>query len=381
MRVLMTADAVGGVWTYTMDLCRALAGPEIEITLATMGPPPTAAQQREAAELPRVTIHGSDFALEWMEDPWHDVTRAGQWLLALARSVRPDVVHLNGYAHAALPWSAPVLLVAHSCVYSWWHAVKGEAPPPRYAAYQRAVARGLRRADRVVAPTRTFLASLGRHYDAPPRGVVIHNGCATADRPAEPKAPVILSAGRMWDEGKNIAALDAAASGLPWEVRVAGPCEGPDGSRRALAHAIELGTLGRRELAAEMSRAAIFALPARYEPFGLTVLEAAVSGCALVLGDVPSLRELWDGAALFVAPDDVGALRRTLQSLIDHPGDRHRLAAAARERAHSYPIDRTAAQYERLYHVLAGTAGETPVLGTATTARPASSWDQARAEA
>ncbi len=32
-------------------------------------------------------------------------------------------------------------------------------------------------------------------------------------------------------------------------------------------------------------------LPARYEPFGLSVLEAALSGCALVLGDIPSLRE------------------------------------------------------------------------------------------
>ncbi len=54
-----------------------------------------------------------------------------------------------------------------------------------------------------------------------------------------------------------------------------------------------VGRLGPEEMREQYARAAIFAHPARYEPFGLSVLEAALSGCALVLGDISSLRELW----------------------------------------------------------------------------------------
>lgn len=365
MRVLMTADTVGGVWTYALDLCRALADSDVEVTLAIMGPPPSAAQQRDAAALPRVPIHYADFAVEWMDEPWHDVARAGQWLLALARSVRPHVVHLNGYTHAALPWSAPVLVVAHSCLYSWWHAVRGEAPPAQYAAYHRAVARGLRRADRVVAPTKSLLGALGVHYGAPERGAVIHHGHPGATETVVAKAPVVLAAGRIWDEAKNVTALDAVAPTLPWEVRVAGPTEGPRGESRTTRHVTRLGYLTRPDLGREMRAASIFAAPARYAASGRSVLEAATFGCALVLGDIPSFRELWDGAALFVPADDHAALRDALDALIADPSERRRLAEAARERAGAYPLARTTAQYQRLYHVLAGFLDDLPVAAPA----------------
>ena len=116
--MMMTADAVGGVWTYAVELCRALAARGVRAALATMGPRPSAAQRDEARAIPGLTLFESDHALEWMDDPWAEVDAAGEWLLGVAREVRPDVVHLNGYAHAALPWPAPVLCVGHSCVLS-----------------------------------------------------------------------------------------------------------------------------------------------------------------------------------------------------------------------------------------------------------------------
>ncbi len=90
-------------------------------------------------------------------------------------------------------------------------------------------------------------------------------------------------------------------------------------------------------------------MDARYEPFGLSVLEAALAGCALVLGDVPSLRELWDDAAVFVAPDDADALRGALAALIADARGRTRLAERAHERAGSYDTERMAAAYLALY--------------------------------
>ena len=92
----------------------------------------------------------------------------------------------------------------------------------------------------------------------------------------------------------------------------------PNGTRSAPDHVRLLGCLAPAQVAEHLARAAIYCLPARYEPFGLSALEAGMSGCALVLGDIPSLREVWGDAALFVPPDDPDALRVALCRLIEN---------------------------------------------------------------
>src|SRR5688500_2824741 len=102
MKLLLTTDTVGGVWTYAIELARALLPHGVEVALATMGAPLRPDQRWQADSLANVTVHESTFKLEWMPDPWDDVGRAGEWLLELESQFRPDVVHLNGYAHAVL---------------------------------------------------------------------------------------------------------------------------------------------------------------------------------------------------------------------------------------------------------------------------------------
>jgi glycosyltransferase involved in cell wall biosynthesis len=79
------------------------------------------------------------------------------------------------------------------------------------------------------------------------------------------------------------------------------------------------------------------------------VLEAALSGCALVLGDIASLREVWGDAALYVHPDDHLALRDALARLIADATLRHRLGRRARSRAMRYTPARMARGYIRAY--------------------------------
>ncbi len=371
MKVLMTSDAVGGVWTYALELAGALAEDGVEVVLATMGPPPKQHQRQEAAALGNVLLECGDFKLEWMEDPWEDVRLAGQWLLELEQAHHPNLIHLNGYAHGTLPWAAPVLMVAHSCVLSWWEAVKGEPIPPQWSRYRHVVASGLASADCVVAPSAQMLEMAQRHYGPLPRTLVIHNARDPARCPAGKKEPLILTAGRMWDEAKNLAALAAIAPELHWPVYVAGssqadanssgqlPQTGDDGSPRDELSAGPirfLGPLPAADLAGWMSRAAIYALPARYEPFGLSILEAALAGCALVLGDIPSLREIWGDAALFIAPDDHDGLRQAINALINDPDRQGALADRAQQRAMAYTPRRMAdaylAQYRRLHALM-----------------------------
>ena len=350
MRILMTTDTLGGVWTYTLDLARALAAWSVEITLATMGAPPSAGQRAQVATLPNVSLQVGRYKLEWMDDPWCDVDAAGRWLLTLAERADVDLVHLNNYAHGALPWDRPVLMVGHSCVLSWWQAVKGEAAPSSWSKYRERVTAGLRAAHCVVAPTAAMLQTLQQYYGPMQHARVIYNGRATDRFHRERKAPFVFSAGRVWDEAKNIQALACVAPELEWPVYVAGPAARPDGHPSSSFGGInQLGRLDGEDLAYWMNHAAVYALPARYEPFGLTALEAALAGCALVLGDIPTLREVWGNAALYVPPDDTQALASTLRTLACRQTLCARQGAAAQRRAAQFSLQHMGDRYYELY--------------------------------
>lgn len=349
-RVLMTTDTIGGVWTYALDLSRGLLGHGVEVVLATMGAPVQPRQREAVAKLGSgIRLYESQFKLEWMDDPWRDVAAAGEWLLALEREHCPDVVHLNGYAHAALPWKAPTAVVAHSCVYSWWRAVKKEMPPPQWMPYHEAVRHGLKHAGVVLAPSRSMLAQIARYYGLPAKAMVIYNGRDGDPQVSVDRQPYVLSVGRLWDEAKNAAGLAAIAPRLSWPVRVAGSTRHPQGGEVFLPKVELLGHRTAAELQEDYRRAAIYALPARYEPFGLSVLEAALGGCALVLGDIASLREIWGSTALFVPPDDPDALYEAITDLIVNPALREALAEASRQRAQAFTIERMTADYLSAY--------------------------------
>jgi glycosyltransferase involved in cell wall biosynthesis len=366
--VLLTTDAVGGVWTFALDLARGLSQRGIEVVLASMGPRPSTTQEAQARAIPTLTLAVRECRLEWMDAPWRDVDSAGEWLRGVAEVTRCDLVHHNGYAHAALGFRAPVIVGAHSCVLSWFRAVKGHDAPAEWNIYRERVQRGLRAADLVIAPTTAMLRALEDCHGPLPRTRTIPNG-RRIEVPPLARQDVILAAGRVWDEAKNIAALVEVAATLPWRTVIAGEARRADGTEVPLHPAEALGRLESEALAAWMARASIFVLPARYEPFGLSALEAALAGCALVLGDIPSLREVWGEAACFVPPDDREALRAALQRLISDPGERARLQVAARERAQSFTPEAMVERYLEAYRsVMRGGANGTPSRGGAACA-------------
>ena len=357
MRLLLTADPIGGVWSYAVELCRLLATEDVQIALATMGRPLSRDQHRQLDRLSHVQLYESDYRLCWMEDPWGDVETAGQWLLAIAEDFQPDLVHLNDLAHGDLDWRVPVLLVGHSCVLSWWQAVKKEpAPHKQWQQYHDRVRAGVQGATMVAAPSQAMLASLIHYYGPVAASCVLANGSDLLS-PVVPsttasRKELIFAAGRLWDEGKNLGLLTAVAPQLKWPVYVAGE-QGDGAGWRVTPHNVQLtGFLPQEVLACYLARSAIFAAPALYEPFGLAILEAARSGCALVLGDIASLRQTWEGAACFVDPTSRDSLRRTLNDLIEHPGQRQRMAELAVQRAALYTGRRMLADYRRCYNLL-----------------------------
>lgn len=353
LRLMMTTDTVGGVWTYATSLAAALAELGTDVALVTMGPPPQPDQRAMVHE--KVRLVETNLALEWQDPGAADLARARDTLAGLERRLRPDIVHLNSLREAAFEWSAPTVVAAHSCVNSWARACNDKAwlSEPKWQRYTALVAAGLSSAAAWVCASHAYRDVVADIYHPERAGGVIWNGLAPPATRPQPKQSFILAAGRMWDKAKNLPVLWRAANRLPWPVLVAGPNGEFDDSSGELKL---LGNLPRPELQRLMQGASIFASPALYEPFGLSVLEAALARCALVLSDIPSFRELWDDAAVFVAPHDAACLRAALNSLINNEVHRSRLQNAAFARAQLYSLSRMACGYARLYGELAHSA-------------------------
>ncbi|HZW89637.1 MAG TPA: glycosyltransferase family 4 protein [Myxococcaceae bacterium] len=345
--VLMTTDTVGGAWPHAMTLASALARRGVRTSLAVFTGALGASLRAQAWAVPGLQIFEGAFRLEWMRDPWADVRRAGEWLLSLARVLRPDVIHLHGYTLGALGWPAPAVVAAHGCACSWWEALHGTAAPPEWGRYRAEVRRGLLGAARVVAPSRAMLEALQRQHGPLPSARVVHDARVLTPVRGLEKEPWILAAGRVEDEARNVQVLEAAARRVP--IRVAdGFDEAPGAPARETG--LELvGRLGPEAMRVAMARAAIYAHPAVYEPWAHAPLEAALQGCALVLSDIPSHRELFDGAAVFVPPRDGEAWATELRALLDDVPRRRRLAQAARARAGSFRPERQAEEMLRIY--------------------------------
>ncbi len=338
MRILVTTDAVGGVWRYSLSLAREWAAEGVAVELAVLGPDPGPAQLGEADAVPGLVLHRTGLDLDWTAADPDALQRSADALAVLARRRGADSVHLHAPALVGRDagWPAPVVAVLHSCLLTWWRAIRSGPPPDGFAWRIDATGQGIERADRVVAPSRAFRDALRDAYRTDREIVAIHNGRTPLPMPAAPAAErprAVLAAGRFWDQAKDAATLDAAAAMLDAPVRAAGSFRGPNGETTD-AHALHrLGSLDEPGLADAFGSARVFASSARYEPFGLAVLEAAQAGLALVLSDIPTLRELWDGAAVFVSPGDAAGFAEAMRHALDDPAP---LAAAAHHRAASY---------------------------------------------
>lgn len=355
-RILMTADALGGVWTYALDLSRALALQGVRTLLAVLGPPPDVAQRTAAAAIPGLRLAVLDQPLDWLAATPAEVMAAGAAVTALAATEKVELAHLNTPALAAGgAFAMPTVAVAHSCVTTWWQAVHpGTALPPSLAWRGDLAGAGYHAAAAVLAPTCAFALATRLAHGLPRLPAVVPNGRAAAGTQEVANDPCVFTAGRLWDQGKDLATLDAAAAGLPVPVLAAGPAQGPHGAAVAPRHLRLLGRLDEVGIRHRLAPRPLFASTARYEPFGLAVLEAAQAGCGLVLSDIPTFRELWQDAAVFVPPGDVAATHAALHALLEAPERRLALGEAARATAARFTPERmaegTLAAYRAVLH-------------------------------
>lgn len=348
----MTADTLGGVWTYCMQLCHVLQGYGVEVHLASMGAIPSAKQQEEVSSLQNVNIYPSEFKLEWMQDCEEDLQKARKWILRLNRKIDPDLIHLNNYMPMDFD-NKPVITVIHSCVATWWQAVKGKPAPAEWKSYRQLVKDSLENSSLVVGPTAAMLRQAMKTYGISTPTKVIYNGRDIKFSSSPKKEKFIFAMGRIWDEAKNLQLLSGIANELSWPVYIAGDDENPSNGEKSEPENVHfLGNLSSGEIQTWLEKSPIFVSPSLYEPFGLAILEAAKAKCALVLSDIETLEELWLGAAVFFNPKEKQDLKKQLQPLMENEMLRDYLAQQAAERAEYYSLQKMGEGYIESYEQL-----------------------------
>jgi glycosyltransferase involved in cell wall biosynthesis len=360
LRVMLVTDAVGGVWVYTHELARALAQIGIQPFIAVMGPSPTR-QQRQRVR--GIKLIDTGLPLDWMPTSPADMRRAGDSIAAIANLEAVDIVQTCSAALLAdSQFDQPTVAVQHSCVATWWAAVRGTALPHEFSWRRDLVEAGLNRANAIVAPTSAFAADTAQMYDLVCPVLAVHNGRRPDTPDSVEQAHFVFIASRLWDEGKNAATLDDAAAHLKVPFQAAGPARGPDGASARFKHLRCIGEISEAEMAGLLATRPIFASAALYEPFGLSVLEAAYAGCALVLSDIPTHRELWAGAAVLVPARDSAGFASAIDSLLRDSGERERRGRLARACAELCTPERMAHAMADIYmRVAARDIGEIPL--------------------
>jgi glycosyltransferase involved in cell wall biosynthesis len=360
MHILVTADTIGGVWTYTRELVTGLLRRGERVTLVSFGDIPTPAQTRWMEHLKNFDYRPTAFKLEWMLDSENDMIASAQYLEAVIQESKPDVLHFSQFYYGALTCDLPRVVVAHSDVLSWWMAVQQKQPPETewLRWYRAIVMRGLSAATAVIAPSRWMLDQIEFHYVKPVSGSVIYNGRTPAlFNPHMTKEESIVTVGRLWDCGKNVSLL--LQQELPAPVHIVGSDRHPELHNGAFAAEtirpnVHLDSeQDEKQLVQTLGRAGIYAATSQYEPFGLAPVEAALSRCALVASDIPPFRELWDDVAIFFRNNDVASLHDAVEHLVRDPDlRRHQANVAYRHAQQRFSAERMVNDYMTLYQAL-----------------------------
>jgi glycosyltransferase involved in cell wall biosynthesis len=294
-----------------------------------------------------------------------------------ARALAADVVHSPSFILPLLDRRPRHVLNVHDM--TSFSLPETHIPLRRSSAYRRAVVASIRRASRVLVPSRAVADELRRFVPGLPPALVevIPHGIGPEYTPeAAAQAPALRRRLRLperyvlfvgtieprkgldvlLDAYGEVAAADPTVD-LVLGGRLGWDYDGLVARIRAWTppgRVRLLGYVDGVELPALYAGARVVAYPSREEGFGFPPLEAMACGVPVVATDTSALRENLRGAAELVPPGDARALANALRRLLsDEPlsADRRR---AGLERAACFRWEATAAATLSCYREVAG---------------------------
>ena len=295
------APAIGGIERHVEALARGLTRRGVTTEVVTTDP---------TGRLPALEEQGGVLIRRFRtladDSTYYLSAGLGQWLARHAG--RFDILHAHSY-HTPLALQAALA--------SWWRGVPLVFTPHYHGTghstfrrllhlpYRLFGAAIVRRSGALICVSETERALLRRHFRVGVPIAVIPNGAdvdeiqAAPPRPRPSGRPLVLTVARL-ERYKQTDRLIGALPLLPptYEAAVIG--EGPARAElERLAARLRVGTrlsllggLERQVLLGWYRSADVFVSLSRKEAFGLTLLEAAAAGAAVVASAIPAHREV-----------------------------------------------------------------------------------------
>jgi glycosyltransferase involved in cell wall biosynthesis len=342
----------GGIGTYVRELLPALAeaDPTLEIT----------------AFHARFGQTGPDYLA-----PFHPFVLDGGirslypgWNLA-GRPPLPaelkalDLVHVP--SQVAVPPTGPgqrLVVTVHDLAFRLFPSMY---PPAWRMLFRAGTRRAVRRADAIIADSRTTATDLVRLTRADPRRVHVVPLAASLPSAGDDPEPIlrrlkvprpyVLYSGTL-EPRKNLVRLVRAYRRLALRLPHALVLAGPVGWRSQRLHTelavhgpgrvVLTGPLGPADLDAVYRGAVALCYPSLYEGFGLPIVEAMGRGIPTITSTVSSMPEVAGQAAVLVDPRSTREIAAALERVLTDSEEAQRLAALGRERARLFTWERTA---------------------------------------
>ena len=304
------------------------------------------------------------------------LSSAGAFLFA---SLLPEIRRLHGshpvhmiHAHSALPCGHAASLLSRELKIPFVVTVHGldafstrqvEGYPGKWCA--RVSQSVYRSAGSVLCVSEKVRDQVIEGAAAPVNTTVLYNGVDPqmfSPPDSDPDTPVILSVGNLIPvKGHELllrafAAIQNQFPGLSLEIIGDGPEQArlqQLANQQGMAGKVHFrGRQSRQQVVDAMRRAAVFALPSRYEGLGCVYLEAMSTGKPVIACLGQGIDEVIEQGVngYLIKPDDLPQLIDTLTRLLQQPEVRRKIGDAARRTIlQRYTLGEQASRLYRLY--------------------------------
>jgi glycosyltransferase involved in cell wall biosynthesis len=231
----------------------------------------------------------------------------------------------------------------------------------------------IKRADRIIAISNYTKSDLLERFQFPPERIdVIHNGLSKRFQPVDPpdverdldalgiSRPYMLSLGRNAPH-KNFDRVVRAFDGLQRDhpdlslvLAGKGVSRGSDlgelTEELGLEDSVDLvGYVSESHLPGLYTGAEVFLLPSENEGFGFPPLEAMACQTPCIVSNTSSLPEITGDAALHVDPDDIRAISRAIEAILQDDGLSSKLRSKGAKRIEKFSWKRCAEETIETY--------------------------------
>lgn len=306
-----------------------------------------------------------------------------QFLLpCILRKIKPDLVH---FPHFNVPifWFGKYVVTIHDLIK---HQSRGMETTTKlapfywfkYLAYQLVVFLAVKRALKIITPSQWWKRELVKGYHLKPERIVVTyegagefldkkpilSGSAVLKKYGVNK-PFVIYTGSLYPH-KNVIGLVKAIKHLNdiyhLSLYLVVACARDVFLERfkkeiervkGLDLVVLAGFVPDAELIVLYKEAEAFIMPSLLEGFGLPGLEAMAVGCPVLASNIPVLREVYGGAALYFDPLDPKDIAQKIKLIMEDDKLRQRLKKLGPELAEGYSWQKMARQTLKVYKNLA----------------------------